>query len=161
MKSSIYIESSVISYFTARLSKNLIVAAHQQITQEWWDNSLQYFNPFVSPVVIDEISKGDKEAARLRLGKIKNLPLLKVTSDIKKLSENYFSSLQIPQKAEADAYHLAIACWYKIDFLVTWNCTHLANGFIIKQLENINLELGVKTPVICTPEELMEVYNES
>jgi predicted nucleic acid-binding protein len=160
VKFSTYIETSVISYLTARLSKDLVIAAHQQITHEWWDRSLQKFNPYISPVVIEEISRGDEGAAVLRLERVKDIPILKINPDIERLSEKYFSHLRIPNKAKADTYHLAIACWHKIDFLVTWNCTHLANGFIIKQLEKINLELGVKSPIICTPEELMEVYNE-
>jgi predicted nucleic acid-binding protein len=160
MKPSIYIETSVISYLTAKLSKDLIVAAHQQVTHEWWENSLKHFSPYISPVVLDEVSKGDKEAAQLRLGKIKEFIILKINDDIKQLSETYYSSLPIPEKAKADTYHLAIASWYNIDFLVTWNCSHLANGFIIRELKKINFNLGVNTPGICTPEELMEVFNE-
>lgn len=160
MKPSIYIETSVISYLTGRLSSNLIVAAHQQLTQEWWENSLLHFDPFVSPVTIDEISQGDPEAARKRLGMIGNFPLLKITPDIQRLADTYFSSLRIPEKARADTYHLAVATVYKIDFLVTWNCKHLANGFVIRQLKNVNRELGTRSPVICTPEELMEGYND-
>jgi Rad3-related DNA helicase len=160
MKPSIYIETTVVSYLTARLSKDLIVAAHQQITHEWWENSLKHFSPYISPVVLDEASKGDKEAAQLRLEKIKNFTILKINNDINQIAETYYSSLPIPEKARADTYHLAIASWYNIDFLVTWNCSHLANGFIIRELKKINLDLGVKTPEICTPEELMEVFNE-
>lgn len=161
MKPSAYIETSVISYLTGRMSSNLIVAAHQQITQEWWDNSLRYFSPFISVIVLDEASKGDKKAAALRLAKISHFPLLKINPDIEKQAEKYYRSLRIPEKARADAYHLAIASHYKVDFLVTWNCSHLANGFVIKQLKNINSELGIRSPVICTPEELMEGFNES
>ncbi|UCH92298.1 MAG: type II toxin-antitoxin system VapC family toxin [Candidatus Aminicenantes bacterium] len=160
MKPSIYIETTVVSYLTAKLSKDLIVAAHQQITHEWWENSLNHFVPYISPVVLDEASKGDKEAAQLRLEKIKNFTILKVNSDINQLSEIYYSSLSIPEKTKADTYHLAIASWYNIDFLVTWNCSHIANGFIIKELKKINFNLGVNTPEICTPEELMEVLSE-
>jgi hypothetical protein len=160
MKPSVYIETSVSSYLTAKFSKNLVIAAHQQITQEWWENSFQYFAPYISPVVFEEASKGDKEAAKLRLERIKNIPVLKINPGIEKLSGKYLSSLRIPEKAIADTYHLAIASWYKIDFLVTWNCAHLANGFVIRQLKMINSELGVITPEICTPEVLMEVFNE-
>jgi len=91
---------------------------------------------------------------------VKNFAILKINNDINQLAETYYSSLPIPEKAKADTYHLAIASWYNIDFLVTWNCSHLANGFIIRELKKINLGLGVKTPEICTPEELMEVFNE-
>ena len=160
MKPTAYIETTVISYLTARVSNDLIVAAHQQITQEWWEKSLKYFSPFVSPIVLDEASKGDQEVAKLRLEKVKNFPVLKITPEIKILAEKYFFSLSIPEKAKADTYHLAIASWHKIDFLVTWNCSHLANGFIIRELKRINSDLEIKSPEICTPEELMEVFNE-
>jgi hypothetical protein len=106
MKPSIYIETTVVSYLTARLSKDLIVAAHQQITHECWENSLRHFSPYISPVVLDEASKGDKEAARLRLGKIKNFTILGINNDINQLAETYYSSLPIPEKAKADTYHL-------------------------------------------------------
>ncbi|MGE5341983.1 MAG: type II toxin-antitoxin system VapC family toxin [Candidatus Omnitrophota bacterium] len=150
----------MISYLTARLSKDIVIAAHQQITQEWWEKSLQYFKPYISPIVLEEASSGDEGAAQLRLEKIKNFPILKIIPEIQKLSEKYFSTLRIPEKAKADTYHLAIASWYRIDFLITWNCSHLANGFVIRQLKKINSDLGMPTPEICTPEELMEVFNE-
>jgi len=159
MKPSVYIETSVVSYLTGRISNNLIVAARQQITQEWWENSLRYFNPFVSPLSLEEASRGDPNAARLRLEKIANLPVLKLNPEIEKLSDFYFSALTIPEKARADTVHLAIASWYEIDFLVTWNCSHLANGFIIRQLKNLNADRGLISPEICTPEELMEVFD--
>ncbi|MCP4155853.1 MAG: type II toxin-antitoxin system VapC family toxin [bacterium] len=160
MKYSLYIETSVVSYLTGRLSRNLIVAAHQQLTRDWWDNSLPHFQPFISPVVLDEASKGDKEAAALRLDMLKTFPILEITPGIAKLADAYYSSLQIPQKAKADTYHMAIATWHNVDFLVTWNCKHIANGLIIKKLKELNLQLGTKSPVICTPEELMEVSND-
>lgn len=158
MKPSVYIETSVVSYHTAKLSKNLIVAAHQQITQEWWEKSLPYFSPFISPVVLEEASRGDQEAARLRLSQLEDFPVLKIIPEIEKLSTKYYESLRIPEKAKADTFHLALATWYQIDFLVTWNCSHIANGFIIQQLKKINLDLGFQTPEVCTPEELMEVF---
>ncbi len=157
MNPSVYIETSVISYFTAKLSRDLIVAAHQQITNEWWENALPHYNAFVSPIVLEEISRGDVNAVQIRLDKVSSFPVLEVISEVRNLADAYFSALDIPEKARADSYHLAIASWHGLDFLVSWNCTHIVNGRIKMMIEEINAQQGIRTPIICTPEELMEV----
>ncbi|MGA1874213.1 MAG: type II toxin-antitoxin system VapC family toxin [bacterium] len=155
---SLYTETSVISYLTARPSRDLIVAAHQQITYDWWEKILPKYEAFISPIVLEEISKGDLQAAQLRLERKAAFPVLEVLPEIHDLADRYFSEIKIPEKARADTYHLALATWHGIDFLVTWNCIHIANGNIRKVLEEINSGYGIRTPVICTPEELMEDY---
>lgn len=157
MKPSVYIETSVISYHTARPSRDLIVAAHQQITSDWWEKALPYYDAFVSPIVLDEVSRGDVKAVQLRIEKVSSLPVLEVLPEIRTLADNYFSTLEIPEKARADSYHLAIASWHGMDFVVSWNCTHIVNGRIKMIIEEINAKQGIRTPIICTPEELMEV----
>lgn len=157
MKPSVYIESSVVSYLTARISRNLIVAAHQQITNDWWETALPHYNAFVSPIVLEEVSKGDSHAIQLRLEKISDYSVLEIVPDVYELAEVYFADLEIPNKARADAYHLALATWHGIDYLVSWNCTHIVNGRIRMKIEEINSKKGIRTPIICTPEELMEV----
>jgi len=157
MKPSVYIETSVISYLTAKLSRDLIIAAHQQITLDWWENALPKFDVFVSPVVLEEASKGDPEASYLRLEKISAFPVLEVVAEVYNLAELYFLRIDIPEKARADAYHIALASWHGIDYLVSWNCTHMVNGRTRMLIEEINSGQGIRTPVICTPEELMEV----
>lgn len=140
-----------------RPSRDLIIAAHQQITHEWWEKTLPKCEAFVSPIVIDEISRGDNVAVQHRLDKVVSFSILEVVSEVRKLADEYFNAVQIPEKARADAYHLALAAWHGLDFLVSWNCTHIVSGRVKMIIEEINAEYGIRTPVICTPEELMEV----
>ncbi len=156
-KQSVYIETTVVSYLTARPSRDLVVAAHQQVTVEWWENALPVLEPFVSPIVIEEISRGDEVAAKLRLEKIADFPILEITGEIGELADLYFEKIQIPEKARGDAYHLAIATSHGLDFLVSWNFTHILGAHVQSAIQNINLMRGISTPIICTPEELMEV----
>ena len=157
MQSSVYIETSVIGYLTSKPSRDLIVAAHQQITGDWWENALRHYNAYISSIVLEEISRGDINVAQLRLEKVSSFPVLEVLPEIRILADTYFSALDIPEKARADSYHLAIASWHGMDFLVSWNCTHIVNGRIKMMIEEINARQGIRTPIICTPEELMEV----
>lgn len=100
---------------------------------------------------------GDPEAARRRLEELKDFPHLELNDEVEKLAHLYMEKLDIPEKSFRDAAHLAVASVHNIDYLVTWNCTHLANGEIIKKLMKLNAAFGIHTPIICTPEELMEV----
>ena len=155
-KPTIYIETSVISYLTARSSQNLIIAAHQHVTKEWWEKALPHYQVFVSSVVLDEVSRGDSDAVNLRLEKIQSFPLLEINENVYELANIYFIEIRLPEKARADAYHLALATWHGMDFVVSWNCKHIANGHVRLLIEEINAERGIRTPIICTPEELME-----
>jgi hypothetical protein len=157
MKSSVYLESTIISYLTAKPSRDLIVAAHQQMTNEWWDLILPRVNCYISPFTLQEISAGDEDAAHKRMEIVKNIGILELNTEIQKLAQRYFNSLKIPEKARLDASHLAIAVWHEVDYLVSWNCKHIVSGRVRKVLEEINNDLNIKTPVLCTPEELMEV----
>ncbi len=157
MKPTVYIETTMISYLTARPSRDLIIAAHQQITQEWWKSALPHFEPFISPIVLEEISKGDEQGAKLRLESVASFPVLEVVPEVRNLADSYFSAIDIPEKARADSYHLAIAAWHGMDFLVSWNCTHIVSGRVKKIIEELNWARGLRTPMISTPEEIMEV----
>ena len=156
-KPSVYIETTVVSYLTARPSRDLIIAAHQQITLEWWENALPFLDPFVSIIVIEEVSRGEPEAARARLEKVSTFPVLGVTEEVRELAELYFAQTQIPGKARADAYHLALASFHGMDFLVSWNFTHIVGATVRTVIQEINASRDIHTPFICTPEELMEV----
>jgi predicted nucleic acid-binding protein len=157
MKESIYIETSVVSYYVSKPSRDIIVLAHQQITSGWWPKAVKRFDVYISEVVVEEAAAGNKESAEQRLNKLKDFPCLELTEKVEKTAQIYMEKLSIPKKALRDAAHLAVASVHNIDYLVTWNCVHLANGEIIKKLLKINEKLSIKTPVICTPEELMEV----
>jgi predicted nucleic acid-binding protein len=156
MKPTVYVETTVISYLVAKPSRDLITAAHQQITYAWWETALPLFDAFISPMVMEEITRGDTEAVRLRLESVSSFPLLEVLPEVRSLAEAYFSAVEIPEKARADSYHLALAAWHGMDYLVSWNCTHIVSGRVKRIVEEVNSTYGIRSPIICTPEELME-----
>lgn len=156
MKSKVYIETSVISYYTSRPSRDLIIAGHQQITQEWWSQKTLRYEPYVSEVVLDEISRGDMTAAQSRLNAVDGFLSLAVTPDVFKLAREYYTALQLPDKARLDAIHLALAVQHGMDFLVSWNFVHIVGARPRATVQTINYNKGIRTPLICTPEELLE-----
>jgi hypothetical protein len=155
-KRKVYIESSVISYFANRRSKNLIVAAYQEITYEWWESEINNFDCFISQFVIDEISQGDKTAAEARLKVVENFPLVDLPDKVKDLAYHYLSKISFPRKSRLDAFHIAAAVVNGMDYILSWNFHHMANVFIKEKIRNINNTLVYTTPEICTPEELIE-----
>lgn len=153
-KSSIYIETSVVSYLVARPSRDLIVAAHQQLTSDWWHGHSQNYDLFISQIVLDEARAGDAKVAAQRVAVLGQLPLLEINDDVIQLAENLVASYAVPQKAAQDALHIAVACLHGMDYLLTWNCKHIANAKMRGQIEKTCREAGYISPVICTPEEL-------
>ncbi len=156
-KQSVYIEATVVSYLAARRSRDLVVAAHQQVTEEWWETALPKLEPFISPIVIEEASRGDESASKLRLDKIAEFSVLEITSEVRDLAELYFEKIPIPDKARGDAFHLAVATFHGMDFLVSWNFGHILSARVRAVIQEINTIREISTPIICTPEELMEV----
>lgn len=156
MKESIYLETTVVSYYISKPSRDIIVLAHQEITREWWPKAIKRFDIFISEVVVEESRLGDHEAARRRLEELKNFPHLVLNNKVEEMAQVYIEQFEISKKYLRDAAHLAVASVHNIDYLVTWNCAHLANGEIIKKLIKINESFNIHTPIICTPEELME-----
>jgi hypothetical protein len=157
VKPTVYLETTIISYLTAKPSRDLIVAAHQQITADWWENVRLEVESFVSPFVIQEVARGDKAFAQKRLAAIADIPVLALNEEVRELASKYFAAIEVPEKAKIDAFHLAIACWYGMDYVLSWNCRHIASGRVQKILRDVNARLSVHTPILCTPEELMEV----
>lgn len=155
MKDKVYIETSIISYLTGRLNRDLIVAAQQQVTQEWWENRQPYFDLYVSQLVIQEAEKGDKEAAAKRLTALEEIPLLEIKIEALELAEKFVRSKSLPKKASDDALHISISAISGVDYLLTWNCKHIANAEIKKKLAKVCVEEGYEIPIICTPYELM------
>jgi predicted nucleic acid-binding protein len=152
---SVYLETTCISYLVARPSRDVIVAAHQQTTYDWWDTRRPAFEIYVSQVVIDEVSAGDPAESQKRLGVISNLPVLEVTASVGSLAEAILSSGALPPRAVRDAAHIAVAAVHGIDYLLTWNCRHLANAQIMRRVQAVCESLSERMPLICTPEELM------
>lgn len=154
MKRKIYVETSIISYLTARPSKTIIGAAHQQITLAWWDLRSDY-ELFVSQSVWQECAAGDPVAAQKRLAALKEIPVLAVTQDMIHLAEALIEQAIIPANAIEDALHIAISTLHRVDFLLTWNCRHIANPVIQEKIAVHLEQLGLFLPIICTPEELL------
>jgi len=152
----IYIETSIPSYLTARPSNDIRVAANQNITIEWWETRRPNFELFISEFVFAEASLGNPEAAKRRLDAIANLPILATTDDVKVLVKALIFKGPIPEKAEIDAFHIAVAAVNGTEYLLTWNCTHIANAVMRPKIEEICRQQGVEPPIICTPQELME-----
>ncbi|WP_295405483.1 type II toxin-antitoxin system VapC family toxin [uncultured Thiocystis sp.] len=159
MKSRVYIETSVISYLTARPSRDLIGMARQQVTQAWWDNRAKH-DLCVSEVVARECASGDPGAAARRMAVIEDLPLLRVTTHAVEIAKALVSREIIPQKAAEDALHIAIATVHAVDFLLTWNCKHIANPEIQRQIALYLEEIDLFLPFICTPDELLGADDE-
>ena len=155
MKPKVYVESSVISYLTARPSRDLIVRANQAITKEWWKTASKRFDLFVSAVVVKEIEAGDKVAAKARLAVSDGLELADIQAEAISMARAIVQQGALPKKAEEDALHISIASYARHDFLVTWNCTHIANAEIRKAIEVVARNFNVNCPIICTPQELM------
>jgi predicted nucleic acid-binding protein len=152
---SVYLETTFISYLVGRPSRDLLVAGHQQATQDWWTNRRGDFDCYVSQVVIDEASSGDPDEIQKRMTVIANLPVLEVTQDAESLTHAILAIGVIPPRALRDAAHIAVAAVHEVDYLLTWNCKHLANAQITRRIAMTCDRLGYRMPIICTPEELM------
>jgi hypothetical protein len=155
MAQRVYLETTIPSYLTARPSRDLIIAGHQQITTEWWRTRRNEFELCISQFVLDEAGAGNAQAAQERMAILIPLPLLDITDSVLKLASAILQSGVIPPKAARDAAHIAVSSVHAIDFLLTWNCAHIANAQIVKQVQAICARHGFPCPVICTPEELM------
>ena len=153
--SSVYIETSVVSYLTGRPSPRLVTAAHQQITRDWWEFHRQRFELFVSPLVELEASRGNSEAAARRLAALRDLPSLALLPEAEGLAEQLLLQGALPAKAEDDAAHVAIAAVHGVDYLLTWNCRHIDNAETKPVIRSVCAVSGYPCPEICTPEELM------
>ena len=155
LKARLYLETTVPSYLTAWPSRDLISASHQQITREWWESRRADFEVFISQLVLDEAAAGDPAAARERLAALQDLPQLDITDDVVALAGALVTSLALPTRASTDAAHIALAAVHGMHFLLTWNCTHIANAEMAVAIARVCQEHGFTAPVICTPEELM------
>ena len=154
---SVYLETTVISYLVARPSRDVIVAGHQQTTQDWWTNRRSQFECSISQIVVDEAALGDPAEVQKRLAIIGGLATLEVTEDAKALTQAIMAAGMLPPHAFPDAAHVAVSTVHAVDYLLTWNCKHLANAQIARRIAVVCDKLSYTMPMICTPEELMGV----
>jgi hypothetical protein len=155
MKRRVYIETTITSYLTARPSRDLVVAAHQELTTEWWISHRERFDLYISDLVLIESARGNAEAAAKRLVELHGISLLSADEHARELARKFLDRRLIPAKAVEDAFHVAIATTQGMDFLLTWNCRHIANAEVMERLGAVCLELGYRMPTLCTPEQLM------
>ena len=151
MKPRVYVETSILSYLTALPSRDLIVAAHQQLTIEWWSKR-EGFELFLSEAA--EVQRGDPGAVKRRSDAAAEAQILSATEDAQILAAELLVAAAVPKKAAIDAAHIAIATVNGLDFLLTWNCRHIANAVMRPRIEAVCRSKGFQPPVICTPEEL-------
>ena len=156
MKNSVYIETSIVSYLTARPSNDIRSVSQQNITSDWWGFRRNEFDLFISEFVIIEASRGDKNVAEKRLAAIEGIAELEVLDTAAELARSLISHGSLPTKAEIDAFHVAVATTHGVEFLLTWNCKHIANAIMPPKIEQVCRERGFEPPIICTPTELLE-----
>jgi len=155
MKQKVYIETSIISYYTARPSRDLIVAARQEITHETWPILQEKFDIYISALVIQEVSRGDRKASKKRLDALSGILIIEISHGAQEVAQSLISEKAIPFESEEDALHIAVASTNGMDFLLTWNFSHINNAFkkskIIRTIENH----GFIPPEICSPDEFI------
>jgi len=155
-KQKVYIETTIVSYLTGKPSRNLIIAAKQEITRSWWENEKENYELFVSEFVMKEAVLGDISASDLRMQKLQNIPLIVTEDKVLELGKAILEAGLIPQTYSDDAMHISVASVNGIDYLLTWNCKHIANANIKKKLMKLITGMGYAMPIICTPDELIK-----
>ena len=155
MKSKVYVETTIVSYLVASPTQDVVQAAHQQVTREWWARR-ERFDLFVSRPVLAEARLGDAPAAARRLDALAGIPVLSMNRGATTLARTLIRTGTLPTKARLDALHVATAAVNGMNYLLTWNLRHLANAAIRGKIENVCRKAGIQPPIICTPEELME-----
>jgi hypothetical protein len=156
MKPRLYLETTIPSYLTAWPSRDLVRAAHQQTTREWWEERRAGYDLFVSEIVLDECQGGDPTAAEKRIEVVRNLPLLEETVEAVSLAKSLVREVPLPEQATADSLHIAISAVHGMDYLLTWNCTHIANASLRSRIDAACRRHGYEPPTICTPDELLQ-----
>jgi hypothetical protein len=156
-KLTVYVETTIPSYLTAWPTRVPARAREQQLTRQWWDASRGRYDLYLSELVAAEIRMGDPSAARDRLEAVRDLPQVVTTTAARELAREYVNLLAIPPRALADGLHLALTVVNELDYLLTWNCRHLANPHVIRAIAIENTRRGLHVPLIVTPENLLDL----
>ena len=157
MKKRVYLETTVVSYLTARPSRDLVVAGHQEATRELWPGLAARYETYVSALVYEEARRGDAEQAKMRLAAIEVFPMLDIDDEARTLAERIIAGKGIPREYPEDALHIAVAAVNGTEVVVTWNFAHLNNPFTRMMVRQVVEGAGYRCPEICSPEELLEV----
>jgi hypothetical protein len=155
VKLSVYVETTIVSYLAAHPSRDILVRAHQELTRRWWRHR-GAFELFASPLVVEEAGRGDVAVVGRRRRLLRGLRLLEITDETRAVARRLLDVGPLPRHAEVDALHIGVAAVHGIEYLVTWNCGHIANARMRPQIEQVIRGAGYEPPVLCTPEELWE-----
>ena len=150
----VYVESSVISYITAKPSRDVVVSARQALTIEWWESKRSKYDIYISELVIEEISSGDSNAAQKRLDIVKEITSLEITLVAKTLADSLLFENAVPENSPEDALHIGLAAAHGADYLLTWNFKHINNASMRAKITRIIENHGFISPILCSPEEL-------
>jgi predicted nucleic acid-binding protein len=153
---TVYLETTIVSYYVARPNRDLVIAARQQLTREWWERNRAGLRVCISPLVTEEARQGDPDAAAKRLDVLRDIEVLEPLPEIERMGQRLKDALRIPDNKQADAFHLAYAVHYRLDFLLTWNCAHLANAETERILTDYARANDLWLPIVCTLEEMAE-----
>ena len=157
MKKRLYIETTVVSYLTAKPSRDIMVAGHQEATRELWPELSAKYETYISALVFEEARKGDPDQAQMRIEAIEPFPMLDIDDEARTLAQKIITGKGIPVEYPEDALHIALAAVNGIEVVITWNFAHLNNPFTRKMVRQIIEGEGYGCPEICSPEELLEV----
>lgn len=152
---TVYIETSIVSYLRRQPSPQVVVAARQLLTDQWWNNERTSYELVTSQFVIDEAAVGDATLAAERLAALSGIPLLQLDPGILKIADEIMVRTILPPNARADALHIATVAHHRIQYLLTWNCRHIANAKILPRIHKVLTDFGIPVPIICTPEEML------
>lgn len=152
---TLYVETSIVSYLRGRPSGQVIAAARQLLTQRWWAAERLNYELVTSQYVLDEAADGDSSLAHQRLEALTGIPILPVEDAILDIAEAILEKAILPRSAAVDALHIAMVAHHNVNYLLTWNCTHIANARILPKVFDVLDRAGLARPIICTPEELL------
>ena len=152
---TVYVESSIISYLREKPSADILNAARQLLTARWWARGRSGYELVISQYVLDEIAAGDSALAAERLRAVEGIPVLPPAPEIPRIASAIMVQAILPVRAEVDALHIAAVAHHRINYLLTWNCSHIANARILPRIYSVLQERNLPIPIICTPEELL------
>jgi predicted nucleic acid-binding protein len=133
----------------------VVAAARQLLTRKWWETERPNYELVTSQYVLDEAADGDAEVASVRLAALAGVPLLPVENSILSIADEILRKAILPRSASVDALHIAMVAHHQVDYLLTWNCSHIANAKILPMVFDVLDGRGLPRPIICTPEELL------
>ena len=153
----LYVETTIPSYLTARPSRDTVLAGQQEATRRWWEEKRGNYDLYVSELVLEETAAGDPAMAAARHAALAGLPQLAQTPEVDALATRLLERGIIPPSAAPDAEHIALAVVHAMNFLLTWNCKHIANALHRRRVEAVCAEAGLVCPIICTPHHLIAI----